>query len=191
MAAERNEPNHNPFSKLKQNIDRLVKENIGATLDQICTELNQHVSDGAVTISSTKQVQWKITYYALLMDAALAGSLTLFQQVCSQLQRIHAGASSIAIMIMSVAATVMLCKTERDLTYYRVHIRKYEILRSRITGILNQVEQHVGQAHPKLRRKANRSISARISRIVFTAWFFVALWLGALFGIWILVAVSF
>jgi hypothetical protein len=166
------------FEKLRDRIRKAITRQDHQTLNMILAECNTALSGGGTTIASTKGVQWRIVNYVALIDAALVIGMNY---IVGAHQIYKTGYSLLALLLeiaISIVATIMLCKTESDLDYYRMCTSMYEVLRNDITNVLASVENAVVKKHPRMEPKTDRFRSAKANRAVFSSIFHSIIWIA-------------
>jgi hypothetical protein len=148
------------------------------------SEISDKIHEIARVISEVKNVQWRITNYAVLLSAATIGLAKLFDYTemewCLRLL-LSAVAISIVASIIGIALR-MLAKSEKDLGYYRAHSKLAEECLDRLTSLLTLSNEIVVSEDSSFLRKPDFTYSARENRVIFSVWFFVVVCLVGVFS---------
>jgi hypothetical protein len=167
---------NNDFHELRAKIKKLKIQKDDAQLSRIYEECKVTLTGGGSTISNTKEIQWRIVYYALLLDAALVTGISLLANVAEP-YRFADTILGITLSIgIAILGTRMICKVDRDLDYYRSYISMYEVLRNDIVGLQLPIEEEVVRFHSFMKSKTDRFKSSLENRNVFSLVFYAALW---------------
>ena len=148
------------------------------------SEISDKVYAIAQVVSEVKNVQWRITNYAVLLSAATIGLAKVFDYTkmdwCVRLI-LSAVAFSVVATIIGIALR-MLAKAEKDLGYYRAHSKLAEECLNRLTSLLTLSNEIVISEDSSFLRKPDFTYSARENRAIFSVWFFVIVGLSGAFS---------
>jgi hypothetical protein len=148
------------------------------------SEISDKIHEIARVVSEVKNVQWRITNYAVLLSAATIGLAKVFDYTkmgwCLRLF-LSAVALSVVATIIGIALG-MLAKTEKDLGYYRAHSKLAEECLNRLTSLLTLSNEIVVSEESSFLRKPDFTYSARENRVIFSVWFFVIVCLSGAFS---------
>jgi len=139
-------------------------------------------------IAEQKKVQWKITNYNLLIDAVLITSINYLSYISNNFRMMYLIFISICILVISIIATLMLKKTNWDLSYYRKCNKEYKYLLNQITGLHIAVEQQIINTNKDLRKIIDDEASEKENKMYFSIWFYAIIWIGFIISTLIIIS---